>query len=65
MRCDRCRRKTLSVTGSMFNTELICPDCEKRERAHPKYEEARRIEEEHVRQGNYNFPGIGLPADLR
>jgi hypothetical protein len=49
---------------SRFNTETICTDCETKEKAHPKYAEARRIEHEHVVRGNYNFPGIGKPSDL-
>lgn len=65
MTCDRCHQQTHSVSGSYFNVQTICPDCEEKEKAHPQYEEARRIEGEHVMQGNYNFPGIGLPADLR
>lgn len=66
MICDRCGQETLSSTGSMFNTEQICLDpCAKAERAHPDYEQARRTEMEAVKSGDYNFPGIGLPADLR
>jgi hypothetical protein len=43
---------------------MICSVCQDRERAHPKYAEARAVEESQVRAGNYNFPGIGLPEDL-
>lgn len=64
-RCDRCRRETLVTTGSYFNTETICPDCRAAEEAHPDFERARRIEGEAVRRGDFNFPGVGLPADLR
>ncbi len=64
MNCDRCSKKTISWTMSRFNTEDICPLCEAHEVAHPQYEEARRVELEHVKRGNYNFPGIGKPADL-
>ena len=63
--CERCGKATLAHIMSMFNTEDVCLECAEKERAHPKYEEARRIEAEHVRQGDYNFPGIGLPEDLR
>jgi hypothetical protein len=52
------------VTGSYFNTETICDDCEVREKAHPQYAEAKRIENEEVRKGNYNYRGIGKPVDL-
>jgi hypothetical protein len=39
-------------------------DCKAIEQQHPEYETARRIETEAVRNGNYNFPGVGLPDDL-
>lgn len=62
--CARCGQRTLSVTMSRFNTEMICPECENTEQQHPRYEEAREAEAEAVRQGNYYFPGIGKPDDL-
>jgi hypothetical protein len=65
MTCDRCGKRTISATMSYFNTETICDECDARERAHPKFEEARRIENEAVRGGDYNFPGVGLPDDLK
>ena len=49
---------------SRFNTDIICDPCEKLERAHPKYREAQEAELAAVKAGNYNFPGIGKPADL-
>jgi uncharacterized Zn finger protein (UPF0148 family) len=49
---------------SRFNTDIICPTCEDREKRHPKYQEARDAEFKAVQRGNYNFPGIGKPADL-
>lgn len=63
--CDRCGRETLSTTMSYFNTDIICPECDKREREHPDFAEAQRIESEHVLAGNYSFQGVGLPKDLR
>lgn len=65
MICDRCRRPTSVSTGSYFNTEQICLECDEAERAHPSYEEALRVELAAVRSGDFNFPGIGLPDDLR
>jgi hypothetical protein len=59
--CDRCKKETKVHTMSMFNTEEICMECAKKERAHSKYEEARREELEEIRRGNFNFPGIGKP----
>lgn len=65
MRCDRCGKETTGWTGSYFNTEKICFECRDKEEAHPEFAEARRIELEAVKRGDYNFPGIGLPAELR
>jgi len=60
MKCDRCYKDVFCTTMSIFNTQMICPDCEDAERKLPKYEEARAVELEAVRRGDYNFPGIGL-----
>jgi hypothetical protein len=63
--CGRCGKTPLEAsTTSYFNTENICMDCARRERAHPKYAEAQRIESEAVKRGDYNFPGIGCPPEL-
>lgn len=62
--CDRCGSSTIAYTISYFNTDTICPGCAERERAHPDYERACQAEAEACRAGNYNFPGIGKPADL-
>ena len=62
--CDRCAGETVCTTGSYFNLEIICTECDDRESAHPRYEEARRIEAAEVARGNYNFPGVGLPQEL-
>jgi len=63
-KCDRCRLKAEFVIMSRFNIQMICPKCEAKEKAHPMYKEAKDRELAEVRHGNYNFPGIGLPADL-
>lgn len=65
MICERCYTETLGHTMSMFNTQTICFDCKDVEQKHPDYERACRIEAEHVARGDYNFRGVGLPADLR
>lgn len=65
MICDRCSRETFVMTGSMFNTEMICLDCKRLEEQHPGYEQAREIESAAVRRGDFNYPGVGLPAALR
>jgi len=64
MTCDRCGGDAQTSTMSRFNTETICIPCERKEKAHPKYAEAARVELAAVKRGDYNFPDIGKPADL-
>lgn len=64
-KCERCKGDTMVLQMSYFNTDEICLDCRAKERAHPKFEEARAAEHEACKAGNYNFPGIGLPDDLK
>lgn len=63
-KCDRCRKESGCLTMSYFNTQMICLDCEDRERKHPRFKEAQEIETEMVRRGNYNYGGVGKPSDL-
>lgn len=49
---------------SRFNTDIICSPCEEKEKAHPAYAEAARVELEECLKGNYNYKGIGKPEDL-
>lgn len=65
MMCERCHTKSKSLTMSRFNTQMICHDCENAERAHPDYQNAVDVECNAVMNGDYNFGGIGLPAELR
>jgi recombinational DNA repair protein (RecF pathway) len=62
--CERCGTQTTTTTMSRFNTETICMSCEEREKKHPLYKKAQEAELKAVQQGNFNFPGIGKPADL-
>jgi hypothetical protein len=64
-RCQRCGSKEDTYTMSRFNLESICDICEIREKAHPAYSMASKFEREAVTAGVRNFPGIGLPFDLR
>jgi hypothetical protein len=64
MICDRCKKETSIHTVSMFNTDVICPECKDKELKHPDYEHAREAEAAACREGNFNFPGIGKPKDL-
>lgn len=45
---------------SKFNTDCICMDCASAEKRHPDYKEACRVEAEAVKNGDLNFPGIGM-----
>lgn len=58
-KCDRCRKQMSDCTISRFNSDYICGECSKKEKAHPQFgiasEVARRIS---------NFSGIGKPSDL-
>lgn len=64
MTCARCGKNTSVHIMSVFNTDLICLECQAKERLHPKYDEARTAENNEVRKGNYNYEGIGKPSDL-
>ena len=63
--CDRCREDAPCRMMSIFNTDMCCDKCLTIEKAHPDYKMARDVELEQLQQKNYNFPGIGLPADLK
>lgn len=65
MICDRCGNETRTYTMSMFNAQEICMECKKREEQHPDYQRACDAERAACAMGDYNFPGIGLPEDLR
>ena len=65
MKCDRCSKKVNTLRMSIFNTEMCCTDCLDKEERHPLYKIARDKEHEEVVSGNYNYPGMGLPDDLR
>jgi hypothetical protein len=64
MICDRCRCKTTLTIMSMFNQDILCPECKDAEEQHPAYADAVAAELRQVQAGNYNYPGIGRPADL-
>jgi len=63
--CDRCKKETRITTMSMFNTQDICMECLDKEKKHPKYRNAANAERLSCLLGNYNFPGVGLPSDLK
>ena len=61
--CSRCKEDRYAITMSRFNTEMICEPCKSLEEHHPLYSIACEIELLHIRLGNLNFEGIGLPRD--
>ena len=64
MKCDRCGKETDLFTMSFFNTQQICMECDHTEQQHPKYQEAVAADTAAIKRKDYNFKGIGLPADL-
>ncbi len=63
--CDRCRAKLDVSIMSKFNEDTLCECCADDERLAPGYAAAREAEIASVRQGDFNFPGIGLSAEDR
>ena len=59
-RCDRCGAPLTVRIMSMYNEQVICPQCKEKERQRPDYREAVEAELDAVRHGNRNFKGIGL-----
>jgi hypothetical protein len=45
--------------------QMICMACDAKERKHPSFDRAKRIELEQCLKGNLNFEGVGLPKDLK
>jgi hypothetical protein len=64
--CDRCGAELkYGRQMSRFNTDCLCLECINEERQHPDYKKALDAERRAVQNGDYNFPGIGLPEDLK
>lgn len=61
-RCQRCYKETFATIMSMFDTKMICMDCAQKERSHPEYQKAKEAELNAVKNGNYNYQGIGYPS---
>ena len=58
-KCDRCGGPLGVRTMSMYNTDVICTKCKDAERKRPDYKKASDADNEAIKNGNYNFPGIG------
>lgn len=62
--CDRCGGSLKDGRFmSKFNTDCICIECKQKEKKRSGYKKASDAELEQVKQGNYNFPGVGLKDD--
>ena len=57
--CQRCYKPTDGYTMSMFDVALICFNCRDGEKNHPDYLQAVEAENDAVKRGEFNFPGIG------
>ena len=62
--CQRCGESAQIGSVSYFNTQFCCMPCLDTEQAHIQYGEARAAELLEVSKQNYNYPGLGLPADI-
>lgn len=59
--CDRCGGSLENGRiMSMYNNDCICMSCKRKEQERDDYKKATDAENEAVKQGNYNFRGIGV-----
>lgn len=59
--CDRCHHSLENGRiMSMYNDDCICMECKKKETQREDYKKAQDADHEQIKQGNYNFKGIGL-----
>lgn len=59
--CDRCGHTLKGGrTMSMFDTDCICMKCAEKERHRADYKDAVEADRRAIKNGNYNFKGIGL-----
>lgn len=56
--CHRCGGRTTCYSMSFLNTQLCCMGCLDKEKEHPRYVEARKVEEGQLRAGNRDYPGL-------
>ncbi len=62
--CDRCGGSLANGRiMSMFNQDCICMTCKEKETKRPDYKKAVDADNEQIRQGNYNFEGIGYTTE--
>ena len=64
--CDRCGGSLEGGrTMSMFNNDCICMKCKEEETKRTDYKDAQEADISAIRNGNYNFKGIGLNTQER
>ena len=61
--CDRCGAPLTIRTMSMYNEDVICMACKKKERQRPDYRKAVEADNAAIRRGDFNFKGIGLDKE--
>lgn len=58
--CARCGKPLNGCRiQSMYNHEVLCMDCKDKETQRSDYQEAVAADHATIRNGDYNFPGIG------
>lgn len=58
-RCQRCGKKVIARIMSMYDTKMICIDCSDKESKRNDYKKAVEADVNAIKNGNYNFKGIG------
>lgn len=62
--CDRCGGSLAEGRiMSMYNRECICMKCKQAETQRADYRDALAADHEAIKQGNYNFDGIGYSPE--
>ena len=58
--CDRCGKPLNGCRiMSMYNHDVLCMDSKDKETQRSDYQEAVQADRAAIRNGDYNFPGIG------
>lgn len=58
--CQRCYNPSTGFIMSMYDESMICADCKSSEEKRADYKEACDADVAAIRQGNFNFKGIGF-----
>ena len=61
-RCDRCHVRLTARIMSMYNDDVLCPECQEKEAQRSDYQDAVQADRDAIKRGDYNFPGIGWKA---